>query len=90
MGRQCEIELAIPQGGPTRKFSVTLMSDFMLIDTHLWLKGKTRFNDKEVDAALISQNPSMGIGAGNPSVFLLLDLNGDGKLDTDGLTPWAG
>jgi len=85
-GSQREIELAIPQGGAPRKFSVTLMSDFMLIDTHLWLKGKVRFNEKEVDAALVSQNPSMGFGTEkNPSGFLLLDLNGDGKFDTEGL-----
>jgi hypothetical protein len=86
VGSQREIELAIPQGGTPRKFSIMLLSDFMVINSHLWLKGKVRLNEKEVDAALISQNPALGIGAEeNPSVFLLLDLNGDGKFDTEGL-----
>ncbi len=81
-----EAEFQLPNG-TTHPLPLALATDSLRVKTDFWLRGKTLFEGKEVEAAILNQTP-IGIGPQCPerSAFLLLDVNGNGKFDS-GLFP---
>ena len=62
-----EIELTIPNGPPS-KMRVILKSDMLVVQTNLWLRGKTVLDGKEWDTAIscteggfVSENKKRGL-----------------------------
>ncbi len=78
-----EAEFQLPNG-TTHHLPLALGTNSLRVKTDFWLRGKTLFEGKEVEAAILNQTP-LGIGPQCPerSAFLLLDVNGNGKFDFD-------
>ena len=80
--RTGEIELQIPNG-PRCKMTVTLTPHNMFwVKNNLWLRGKLLLDGQEREAALRPPY-AQGILSEEGELNLLMDLNGNGRFETD-------
>jgi hypothetical protein len=75
-----EMDVQLPKG-PAVKILVTLADGFALIQNHLSLKGQLEIQGKKYDAAVFPTSAEGLTDEAGQIALLLLDTNGDGKLD---------